>query len=89
MKIHLLYFASLSETLGLKTEIIESDCIAENTSEINVSSLKKYLATRGEHWQIFLSNNNLLCAVNQTMATNNTLIEANQEVAFFPPVTGG
>lgn len=37
----------------------------------------------------FLADNNLLIAVNQEMATVQSLIKSGDEVAFFPPVTGG
>lgn len=89
MKISILYFSSLSETLGVKTEIIDIDTPLSETP-FTVDSLKHYLSQRGDKWQLFSSaSNNLLCAVNQTMATHETIIEDNQEIAFFPPVTGG
>lgn len=89
MKISMLYFSSLSETLGVKTEIIDIDTpLSERPFTVNV--LKNYLSQRGDQWQLFSStNNNLLCAVDQTIATDETVIKNNQEVAFFPPVTGG
>jgi molybdopterin synthase sulfur carrier subunit len=89
MKISMLYFSSLSETLGVKTEIIDMDTPLSETP-FTVNALKNYLSQRGNKWQLFSStNNNLLCAVDQTIATHETVIEDNQEVAFFPPVTGG
>mgnify|MGYP002176628410 FL=1 len=33
--------------------------------------------------------NNILCAVNQEMAAADTIVNEDDEVAFFPPVTGG
>ena len=89
MKISILYFSSLSETLGVKTETIDIDTPVSETP-FTVNELKNYLNQRGDKWQLFSSaNNNLLCAVDQTIATPETVIEDNQEVAFFPPVTGG
>ena len=32
---------------------------------------------------------NILCAVNQEMAAADTIVNEDDEVAFFPPVTGG
>ena len=89
MKISILYFSSLSETLGIKTETIDMDTPLSETP-FTVASLKNYLSQRGDKWQLFSSaNNNVLCAVDQTIATHETLIKNNQEIAFFPPVTGG
>jgi molybdopterin synthase sulfur carrier subunit len=75
----ILYFASLKESLGMDSETIE---FAENKC---VLDLKKQLSKR--HGRVF--SNNLLCAVNQEISSDNTLITPNDEVAFYPPVTGG
>lgn len=89
MKISILYFASLSETLGVKTETIDIDTQLSETP-FTVNTLKQHLSQRGDKWQLFSSaNNNLLCAVDQTIATDATAVKGNQEIAFFPPVTGG
>lgn len=84
MNIHLLYFARLGEQLGQTRETITVD-----KSTITVKQLKKYLVSRNPHWEPHLENNNVLCAANQIMANNDTIIENENEVAFFPPVTGG
>lgn len=89
MTISILYFASLSETLGVKTETVDIDTQLSETP-FTISALKNHLSQRGDKWQLFsFANNNLLCAVDQTIATDATIIEDNQEIAFFPPVTGG
>jgi sulfur-carrier protein len=48
-----------------------------------------YLSERGPLWEELIHSNNCLVAVNQTMATRATLLSNNDEIAFFPPVTGG
>jgi len=40
-------------------------------------------------WESYLSNRTLLCAINQDMAELEDSVKAGDEVAFFPPVTGG
>ncbi|MDC9727253.1 MAG: molybdopterin converting factor subunit 1 [Candidatus Thioglobus sp.] len=76
----ILYFASLKENLKTSSESIE---LENNTS---VKQLRDLLANKhGEHY--FPSN--ILCAVNQEIATDATLIQTTDEVAFYPPVTGG
>ena len=43
----------------------------------------------GEHWQKVLGQLNIIRAVNQKVVTGNTALADGDEVAFFPPVTGG
>jgi molybdopterin synthase sulfur carrier subunit len=81
--VRVLYFASLRENLGLADESI-------NEAVINVSELLDLLAERGQLWDEQLRQNmRLQIAVNQSLAKRNTSLSANDEVAFFPPVTGG
>ena len=81
----ILYFASLREQLNTNREKLET---GQNT--LTVTSLKQLLAARGGEWQqAFSDNQDLLVAINQQMADDLSTIEANDEVAFFPPVTGG
>lgn len=81
--VNVLYFASFREMLGKANEQINAEY---NT----VGALIESLATRGETWQkALLENQNLQIAVNHDVAQRDTLIKAGDEVAFFPPVTGG
>ncbi|MEF1220359.1 molybdopterin synthase sulfur carrier subunit, partial [Photobacterium damselae] len=56
-----------------------------NTAE----ELRQQLALRGDKWQLALESGKLLVAVNQTICPLDTEIKDGDEVAFFPPVTGG
>lgn len=79
----ILYFASFREVLGQAQEQMPAEY---NT----VECLLKALAERGEAWQqALLNNQNLQIAVNHDVANRSTAIKAGDEVAFFPPVTGG
>lgn len=81
--VNILYFASFREMLGQANEQLP----AEHTT---VSELLSELASRGDHWKVALEDNvNLQIAVNQDVASRETVIKAGDEVAFFPPVTGG
>lgn len=82
-QLSILYFASLGETLDLNSETL----IADHTIA-NVNDLITLLAQRGENWQL-LQEQTTKCAVNQTIATKDQPLNHNDEVAFFPPVTGG
>jgi molybdopterin synthase sulfur carrier subunit len=77
---NILYFASLKESLNMASEKIETDT---NTT---VGSIKSQLIKR--HGEKHFPNN-ILCAVNHKMVSDNTPISEGDEVAFFPPVTGG
>ena len=82
--IRVLYFASLRERVGRDTEEIALDAAT------NVGTLRDRLAARGEIWADALGDGaRVLAAVNRRHATRDTSIADGDEVAFFPPVTGG
>jgi molybdopterin synthase sulfur carrier subunit len=83
--IDVLYFASLREQLECEHEQLAAD-----PDLANVGGIRRNLAARGGHWQsLFDGNDKLLVAVNQQMAQDSTAVGDGDEVAFFPPVTGG
>jgi molybdopterin synthase sulfur carrier subunit len=85
VKVKVLYFAALREQLGVAAEEIE---LPGDSS--TVRALQERLAARGEPWRnAFAAGKLFRCAVNQDMASSSTSVQAGDEVAFFPPVTGG
>ena len=81
----ILYFASLAETLGIKSEQFElpADCAS-------VADLVTLLRMRGEPFDsTFDGTTRVLVAVNQEMGAEDMAIDGSDEIAFFPPVTGG
>ena len=83
--IDVLYFASLREQLSIEKEQIEP---APDLSTI--AALKGLLIARGGVWQqAFEGSIPLLVSINQQMATDGSAIKEGDEIAFFPPVTGG
>ena len=85
MKVKVLFFAALREQVGVTSE--EIDLPGETAT---IASLRSHLAARGDKWQTALSEKKLLrFAVNQDMAQADAMLKAGDEVAFFPPVTGG
>ncbi|WP_207061701.1 molybdopterin converting factor subunit 1 [Motiliproteus sp. SC1-56] len=82
--VDLVFFASIREQLGTDAETLEL------AAELNtVQALIDHLRTRGEPWASVLAAEQLLVAVNQEMAERSAVIKSGDEVAFFPPVTGG
>jgi len=81
----LVYFARFREALGLDQEQIE---LAAHVSSV-AQLMEQLIAQRDERWQQVLSAPNLLVAVNQQMVDVSHPLCDGDEVAFFPPVTGG
>ena len=85
MKVRLRFFASLKEQLGRDAEEIDVPAGVGT-----VAALRTHLMKRGGEWQAALAEKKLVrAAVNQEMAPAAATIKAGDEVAFFPPVTGG
>ena len=85
MKVRVLYFAGIREKLGRDAEEL---VLPANVA--TVAELRVHLRGRGEAWAEALAEDKLLrAAVNQDMAHPTAAIKAGDEVAFFPPVTGG
>jgi molybdopterin synthase sulfur carrier subunit len=83
--IKLLYFARLREALGTSQEEL-----AVPAGVSDVQSLMDWLAQRGGAWQEeFTGCRPLRAAVNQELVANATALRDGDEIAFFPPVTGG
>lgn len=82
MTVQVLYFASLKESLGLAGEAVELPA-----GIATVGGLRDWLVGQGR--EKLATARNLRCAVNQDMAGLDAAVKDGDEVAFFPPVTGG
>ena len=80
--ITILYFAWLRERTGLADETL-----ALQAGETTVADLIAILTER--HPTAFQNPRSIRCAVNQEFADPSTILRTGDEVAFFPPVTGG
>jgi molybdopterin synthase sulfur carrier subunit len=82
--VKILYFARFRDLLSCDEERIELP-----NNGYSVAALKEEIAARGEPWKSVMQDENLLVAVNQTIADDKVQVAAGDEVGFFPPVTGG
>lgn len=81
--IKVLYFARLGEQLGTRSESLESEGLTQ------IKQLVDRLKSRGEPWDSSFRAGHVLVAINQEMTDFNGTLKDGDEIAFFPPVTGG
>lgn len=81
----LLYFAWVRQKIGLSEEQVSVP-----SDVTTVAALMDFLSRRGPGYEAAFRNPALLrCAVNQEHAKFDAPVRPDDEVAFFPPVTGG
>lgn len=80
--IKVLFFAQVRELVATDALEIEAHF---NTAE----ELREHLAQQSKKWQLALEKGKLLVAINQSIMPLESSIKDGDEVAFFPPVTGG
>ena len=81
----ILYFSWLKEKIGLNSQEIIKPKNVENIYDL-ITFLK---GKSEEHKNAFSDLNSIKVAVNQEFAGLETKIKEKDEIAFFPPVTGG
>ncbi len=81
----LLYFAWLRDRVGMAEETVNPPA-----SVTTVAQLTAWLAQQSDgHAAAFDDPIGVHCAVNQEFARDDAPVDADDEIAFFPPVTGG
>ncbi len=82
MKLNILFFATLRDIVGVRTLALEL-----NQTTATVQQVKEALITRYPDAEANLKA--ALCAVNQEFTLANGITQDGDDVAFFPPVSGG
>ena len=78
------YFAWLKEITKIEEEIIENESI------VDVKSLKQFLRIKYPKLKKHFDNNDLIrIAINYSYTYKNDKINSRDEIALFPPVSGG
>ena len=81
----IIYFSWLKEILGISEEKVMPP---KNIKNIN--DLIKWLGAKStKHRKVFLKSKNIRCSINHQIVDKNSKIKNNDEIAFFPPFTGG
>ncbi|MFA1559747.1 molybdopterin synthase sulfur carrier subunit [Aliivibrio fischeri] len=80
--ITVLFFAQTKELVGTdKLELSGEYATAE--------AIRQELSQKSDKWDLALEKGKLLVAINQTISSLDSAVSDGDEVAFFPPVTGG
>ena len=78
------YFARFREELEIADEQVDATLVT------SVEGLLTDLRARGGAWaRLFAQDQRVMMAVNQELADRETPLKDGDEVALFPPVTGG
>lgn len=83
MTVRVLYFSWLRERIGVPSESIETDAV-------RVNDLLDELRKRGERYKLAFTQTSSICvAIDQELGGMDSDITKAEEIAFFPPMTGG
>ncbi len=83
MTVRVLYFSWLRERIGVPSESIE-------TEAVRVNDLLDELREKGERYKLAFTQTSSLCvAIDQELGDMDSDITEAEEIAFFPPMTGG
>ena len=78
------YFAWLKDITKIEEEVIEDPSI------VDVNSLKEHLKKKYPKLNEHFNNNDLIrIAINLSYTHENDIIKPKDEIALFPPVSGG
>ena len=82
-------FSALREALGESEFELDLSDVSEASAQIDVAAIKKRLSQRGAEWKEALNQPNLVHALNHKVVFTDAVVSEGDELAFFPPMTGG
>ncbi|MCG9624659.1 molybdopterin synthase sulfur carrier subunit [Vibrio mediterranei] len=80
--IKVLFFAQTRELIG-------QDSVELAAEFTTIEDIRAHLAAQQGKWELALESGKLLAALNQNIVALDEKVQDGDEVAFFPPVTGG
>lgn len=84
MAVTIWYFARIKEAVNCEKETLQLPDEVES-----VDDLVNWLSLRGDAWNKALNEGKVLVAINEAVASRHTMLSDEDEIAFYPPVTGG
>ncbi len=82
-------FSALREALGESEFELDISDICEASEQVDVAAIKALLSQRDASWREALNQPNLVHALNHKVVFNDAIVSEGDELAFFPPMTGG
>ena len=89
MNITIKLFAALREAEGESELQLHLADIASDAAPADVAAVKAVLANRGTDWREALYQPKLVHALNHKVVFTDAVVSEGDELAFFPPMTGG
>ncbi len=82
-------FSALREALGESEFELPISDISGASEQVDVAAIKVLLSQRGAVWREALNQPNLVHALNHKVVFTDAVVSEGDELAFFPPMTGG
>ncbi|MEH6583623.1 MAG: molybdopterin converting factor subunit 1 [Halioglobus sp.] len=83
--LNVVFFARVKEQLGCASLQLPWDDALSSFAGLRFQLTE----LKGPKWEEVLSEENIILAVNHTVVDESAVLNDGDEVAFFPPVTGG
>ena len=82
-------FAALREALGESEFELDLTDTSVVGAQVDVAAIQSLLSERGAAWKEALNQPNLVHALNHKVVFTDAVVSDGDELAFFPPMTGG
>ena len=82
-------FSALREALGESEFELDLTDTSLAGAQVDVAAIKSLLSERGAAWKEALNQPNLVHALNHKVVFTDAVVSEGDELAFFPPMTGG
>ena len=89
MNIRIKLFATLREALGESEFDLSLAELVPSEKPVDVAAVKALLSKRGIDWYEALNQPNVVHALNHKVVFTDAPVAEGDELAFFPPMTGG